>query len=161
MNIRVALLLLSSPCWGLPELPPLIEHPPVAHRLGVLRELATSAAKEEVYVCVIRTKDHNEKRFYLDFSKNRGGEQIREFDELLEEAGKVLKGALPPSNLEGSELVGFTRVIGPTRNKDVWLFQYIVKDFTPAGGAGYYPTVVVALSSNGKFLGRVDDAQSD
>jgi len=154
------LVLLAS---ALPELPSLIEHPPVAYRLGDLNEKILTALKKETYHCTIRDDKGGVVKFYLDYSKRPvipNKVAPLEMTLMIKRSRDILEKALPASNLKGAELVDFTRILGNQKSGGVWIFQYIVKDFTPAGGLGYFPTVIIGLNSKGEYLGRFDKVKT-
>jgi len=141
---------------ALPKLPLLVGHPPVASRLGDVSSVFFSAQIGEVCVCTIRGRDGMEIKFFLDLSKNHKSVKAKSYEQLLKSAQKILEEALPAENLEGAEMVGSIKALRGEVDEDIWIFQYIVKDFTPAGGAGYFPTVLLALRPDGTFLGRTE-----
>lgn len=146
---------------ALPDLPLLTEHPPVAYRLGDLNEKVLSALKEETYHCTIRDERGGSVKFYLNFSKRpvlKRKVAPLKITLMIEKARQILESALPASNLEGAELVDFTRILETKNSGGVWIFQYIVKDYSPSGGLGFFPTVLIGLNSNGEYLGRITKA---
>lgn len=157
--------LVISTCLGLPTLPLLTDHPPLVYRLGDLSEKIERALKSEVHHSTIRNSKGDSIKCYLNFSKvsidPKGGKLLK-LPELIKTSFEILKHNLPEENLKGAELVDFTRVISQQDGKGVWVFQYIVKDFTPSGGLGFYPTVIVGLNVQGEHLGRfLKEEQSD
>lgn len=160
MKIIALSFFLAIPLIGLPDLPLLTDHPPLAFRLGDMRDKIFKASNEnvEIYHSTIRDNEGRKIKCFLDFTGARKEKAGKEFSVLfaLSKANEILKENLPKENLTDFEMVDFTRVIKQGNVSDIYVFQFIVKDFTPSGGLGYYPTIIVAIDSSGQHLGRFE-----